>query len=169
MNHAKRPIALAISLLFQHDQYLSDSVPMCFYLDRLMAVFNPIEQVLSSIEQEGVVDSYRGKPIFHDEIEGDEEIEGGWYEVAEALSGIIDFHRIAATRHGWGIDLAPLERLHHKLDRDSPLMENELTAARGCIDVLKRRACTLTLGQAKGLLRDVKIGWELEQISAEAA
>ncbi|QEL64743.1 hypothetical protein OTERR_12670 [Oryzomicrobium terrae] len=140
-----------------------DGVRLAVMPWKIDAVFAPLERVLSRIDIDGTVDTAKGRPVFR------EDSRGGWYEVAEALQGIIDFHRIAAGRFGWGIDLAPLERLHRKLDLDSPLLENDLASARVCIDTLKRHATTLTLGQAKGLLRDAKIGWELEKITEATA
>lgn len=130
---------------------------------KIQQVFDPIERVIARLEIDGTIDAYRGRAVFK------EDGSGGWYEMAPAIEGVAEFHRLAAQRHGWEINLTPLDRMANKLKLDSPITPRDIDDAKSCIDTLKRLAATLKLGEAKAMLRDVKIGWEIEQALEKAA
>lgn len=131
---------------------------------KIDAVWQPIEGVIAEIENYGTVDVARnGAAVFR------ETNNGGWYNTVEALEGVISYHQRAALRYGWDISLAPLERLRNKLELCSPILPEELAAARRNIDQLKRLVARLTQAQAESLLLDSRIAWELEKNELQGA
>lgn len=115
---------------------------------KIHAVFAPLEQLLAQIELTGCVDECQGRAVFM------EHGAGGYYELAPAIRGIVDFHDLAASRHGVPLDTRPLTTLANKIEYDTPLVENDLARARDCINRLKSFATRLTAGEAKQLLAD---------------
>ena len=131
---------------------------------KVAEVFRPLETIISQIEREGTVEACQGRPVFK------EESRGGWYEFVPALEGVIDFHQLAAARKGITIDCTDLTKFARKLDAGMPLTTTDTTKARAVIDTLKTFALNhLTLGEAKTNLRDVRIKFELEQLTPKEA
>lgn len=136
----------------------TDNIRLAAMPWKITAVWQPLEHVIAEIENYGTVDVARnGVAVFR------ETNSGGWYNTVEALEGIIDYHQRAALRYGWDISLAPLQRLRNKLEMCSPILPEELTAARRNIDQLKRLVARITQAQAESLLLDSRIAWELEK------
>src|SRR6185369_9755919 len=73
---------------------------------RVSLVFDPIEAVLSRLEIDGTITTApNGSAVF---------IEPGhneWYDTAEALRGIVEFHEIASNRRGEVASVDGLRRL----------------------------------------------------------
>lgn len=122
-------------------------------------VWRPLEQIMDRMQIDGTVETAQGRPILYDAGTG------GWYEIAPAIEGLIDFHRIAANRHGWQIDLRPLEKLAAKLQHGTPIFEPDLQAVRTLAAQLKRHVGRLTLREAKDILTTVRIQIEIEKQS----
>lgn len=115
---------------------------------KIHAVFAPLEQQLSQIELTGCIDEHRGRAVFI------EHGAGGYYELVPAIRGIVDFHDLAASRHGVLLDTRPLTTLANKLEYSTPIDEHDLARARDCIERLKVFAGRLTVGEAKQILAD---------------
>lgn len=124
---------------------------------KIANVFAPIERVLGRLDIDGTIDVAQGRAVFR------EDMKGGWYEVVPALRGVVDFHALAAQRHGLQIDLTPLTKLANKLELGSPLFESDVTAVRTCIAECKRQAAKLTTNQADSILRTVQISVAMEE------
>lgn len=120
-------------------------------------VWRPLEQIMDRMQIDGTVETAQGRPILYDAGTG------GWYEIAPAIEGLIDFHRIAGSRHGWQIDLRPLEKLAAKLQHGTPIFEPDLQAVRTLAAQLKRHVGRLTLREAKDILTTVRIQIEMEK------
>ena len=133
-----------------------DTVPLRAVPWRVREVFLPLDRIFDQITSEGAIECVRGKPVFR-------EPETGWYEVAPALQGVIEFHELAASKHGVTLDAGPLKRLAASLDAGKPLTEEEVAKARAAADAMRRFALAyLTVGEAKSILRTVQISAELE-------
>jgi hypothetical protein len=124
------------------------------------AVWAPLERMLARLEIDGTVDTAMGKPVLHDDANR------GWYEIAPAIEGIAQFHEIAATRHGWQIDLRPLHKLAAKLRHGSPVFAADIAAVRACADRCKRHAMQMTGREAEDVLQTVRISIQMEQVTA---
>lgn len=125
---------------------------------KINAVFYPLDRIMHRLEAEGTVDVAQGKAVFN------EDMRGGWYEMAPAIEGVVQFHQLASSRHGIQADTAGLEKLAKKLDYASPLFDSDITAARASIESCKRQALMLTIDQADDLLRTVRISMEVDKI-----
>lgn len=123
---------------------------------KVHAVWAPLEQVLARIEIDGTVETAQGRPVLHDDANR------GWYEIAPAIEGVAKFHEIAATRHGWAIDLGPLHRIAAKLRYGAPIFASDIAAVRACADVCKRHAMRLTGREAEDILQTVRISIEMD-------
>lgn len=121
------------------------------------AVWAPLDQIMDRMEIDGTVETAQGRPVLYDAGSG------GWYEIAPAIMGVVDFHRIAAERHGWQIDLNPLTKLAKKLEHGSPIFSRDLDAVRATAAICKRHAGELTLREAQDILRTVRIQIEMEK------
>lgn len=125
---------------------------------KIANVFAPIERVLGRIDIDGTIDvATGGRAVFR------EDMKGGWYEVVPALRGVVDFHELAADKHGLRLDLGPLTKLANKLELGSPLFDGDVAAARACITQCKREAARLTVDQADSILRTVQISVAMEK------
>ena len=132
-----------------------DAVPLRAVPWRVREVFLPLENILDRIKHDGTVEAARGVPVVREE--------SGWYEIAPAIEGVVDFHRLAAEHRGIALDVGPLSRLATSLRVDKPITEGEIGAARACIDRLRQFALRwLTVGEAKSILTTVQISAELE-------
>jgi hypothetical protein len=127
---------------------------------KIDAVWAPLERMLARLELDGTVDTAMGKPVLHDDANR------GWYEIAPAIEGIAQFHEIAATRHGWQIDLRPLHKLAAKLRHGSPVFAADIAAVRVCADQCKRHAMQMTGREAEDVLQTVRISIQMEQATA---
>lgn len=137
-----------------------EAVPLRAVPWRVRETFLPLENVLDRIEREGTIDAVRGRPVFR-------ELSTGWYELAPAIDGVVDFHRLAAERHHVALDVGPLARLSASLAAGKPLTLAELASARARIETLRTFALRyLSVGDACDLLRTTQIRWELEKETA---
>lgn len=153
----KRQIAAAI----ENAMAMTYSPVMAEMPERLHAVFAPLEQLLSRIEETGEIEAARGNPIFHEA--------GGWYEVAPAIEGIIQFHRIAEMRTRRKIDLSGLERLAAKLRNGVPLFDTDIERARQCIARCKTHAAPISVAEAADIIDTVRVSMEFDKINGKAA
>ena len=126
-------------------------------------VFGPIERILHRLEADCTIDSAQGRPVFH------EDGKGGWYDVAEALRGVIDFHQLAEARHGIAADVDGLIRFANKLHSGAPVFEQDLALVRANIDTCKRQALRLTIDEADDILQTIRIGMAMDQIKPAPA
>lgn len=130
---------------------------------RITAVFDPIERVLHRIEADGTVEAQGAQIVFK------EEGRGGWYDLPEALHGVIEFHKLAESRFGIPVDVAAMEKFANKLRLGSPIFEQDLADIRACIASCKHQALQLRVSQAADLVKTVQIGVELERLKGKAA
>ena len=130
---------------------------------RVMAVFSPIERVLHRIEADGTVESSGRQIVFK------EDSNGGWYDLPAALNGVVDFHELAASRHGLPIDVSAMRRFANKLESGSPIFEQDLEAVKTCIAACKQQALKLRVSQAADIVDTVRIGAEIERLNRKVA
>ena len=123
---------------------------------RIDAVWYPVESFLDRILREGTVDELHGKVAAHDDTTQ------RWYEFIPAVRGLLEFHRIAAQRHGWNMDLEPLSQLITKLANGSLIFAKDVLSAQNSIGPLKQMAGQLTLGEAVDINTTVNIKIKLQ-------
>jgi hypothetical protein len=138
------------------------SPKLACYPWKVEAVFYPLDRIMHRLESEGTVEVAQGRAVFR------EEMRGGWYDMAAAMEGIIEFHTLAEERHGLAVDLDGLIKLRAKLQYASPLFDSDLAKARASIEACKRQALQLTLDEAQDLLTTVQISSELDKIKPTA-
>ena len=126
-------------------------------------VFGPIERILHRLEADCTIDSAQGRPVFH------EDGKGGWYDVVEALRGVIAFHQLAEARHGIAADVDGLIRFANKLHSGAPIFEQDLALVRANIDTCKRQALRLLLDEATDIVQTIRIGMELDKLKPAPA
>lgn len=126
-------------------------------------VFGPIERILHRLEADCTIDSAQGRPVFH------EDTKGGWYDVVEALRGVIAFHQLAEVRHGIAADVDGIIRFANKLHSGAPIFEQDLALVRANIDTCKRQALRLTIDEADDILQTIRIGMAFDQIKPAPA
>jgi hypothetical protein len=130
---------------------------------KISTVFDPIERILHRLEADCTVDSAQGRPVFY------EDSHRGWYDLVEALRGLIDFHQIAETRHGIAADTDGLIRFANKLHSSAPIFEQDLAQVRADIDTCKRQALRLTIDEATDIVQTIRISMELDKIKPAPA
>lgn len=130
---------------------------------RIFAVFQPIEQILSRLEIDGTIDVAGRQVVFK------EYSNGGWYDMPEALRGVIEFHKLAAERYGFHANTDAMHKFANKLQAGSPIFEADIAAVRSDIESCKRQAMQLRVSQAESILRTVQVSAELDRIGRKAA
>lgn len=120
-------------------------------------IFGPIERILHRLEADCTI------PVFH------EDGAGGWYDVVEALRGVIAFHQLAEARHGLAADVDGLIRFANKLHSGAPIFEQDLALVRANIDTCKRQALRLLLDEATDIVQTIRIGMELDKLKPAPA
>lgn len=130
---------------------------------RVTMVFGPLERILHRLEMDGTVETAGRQVVFK------EDGKGGWYDLVEALRGVIEFHQLAASRHGLPVDLAAMERFANKLESAAPLFESDIAAVRACIAACKSQAMQLRLSQAVDIVDTVRISMEMDKIKGRKA
>lgn len=128
---------------------------------KILAVFQPIERVISRIEIDGTVTEAGRQIVFRGDSSGD------LYDLPEAIRGVVDFHRLAASRYQIPADADGLERLGNKLRLGSPVFENDLEKAKASIASCKAQAMRLRQSQAVDLLQTVQIGLQIELLKVK--
>lgn len=124
---------------------------------RVALVFSPIESVLSRLEIDGTITTTaNGDAIFVEESSGD------WYDTAEALRGIIEFHRIASERRGEVAHVSGLARLAELIATGDDISEDDVTKARNDIALCKRQAYLMRRSEAVSVLKVVSIGAQFD-------
>lgn len=130
---------------------------------RITAVFDPIERLLHRIETDGTVDAHGSQIVFS------EHGRGGWYDLVEALRGLIEFHDIAAEKHGLPASTEAMTKLANKLAYDSPIFEADIAAVRQDIAACKRQALGMRISQAKAIIQVIQIQNEVTRLKLDAA
>lgn len=125
---------------------------------KVQSVFAPIERVLHRMQADGVIDCAQGRPVFH------EDGRGGWYEVVEALRGVIQFHQLAEARHGIEAEVDGMVRLANKLDLAAPIFEEDIATVYADIESCKRQALRLTIDEATDIVKTIQISAAFDQI-----
>lgn len=130
---------------------------------RVSLVFDPIEAVLSRLEIDGTITTApNGSAVF---------IEPGhneWYDTAEALRGIVEFHEIASNRRGEVAHIEGLRRLAELLAVGGDVTEDDIIQARADIAACKRQAFSMRRSEAESVVKVVSIGVQLD-LQKEAA
>ena len=101
---------------------------------RMTMVFGPIERILHRLESEGTVEVAGRHVVLK------EDGRGGWYDAVAALRGVVEFHQLAQSRHGYPADVEALIKFanncvwtkfflcpnmsHHILIKKKRLMKN---------------------------------------------
>lgn len=127
-----------------------------------MSVFSPIERVLHRLESDCTVDTVGRQIVFK------EDSNGGWYDLPEAIKGVVDFHDLAARKYGLPIDVSPMRRFANKLESGSPIFEQDLEAVKDCIAACKQQALKLRVSQAADIVDTIRIGAEIERVRSVA-
>ena len=130
---------------------------------RVAAVFSPLERVLHRLEADGTVESSGRQIVFK------EDSKGGYYDLPAALRGVVEFHRIAESRHQLPVEVDAMERFANKLEFGSPLFEQDLADVRANINSCKAQALRLRVSQADAIIRTVQIGAEIDRLKGKAA
>lgn len=61
---------------------------------RIANTLQPIEKIMTQLEQYGTVDCVQGRPVYQDQSDGN------WYETSPAILGVVDFMEIHEARNG---------------------------------------------------------------------
>lgn len=129
---------------------------------KVTATFAPVERLLHRIEVDGTVET-AGRQIV-----AKEDNREGYYDVVEALRGVIEFFEIAAARYGLPIDLANLHKFANKLESGVLIFDADLLGVRTCIAECKVQALKLRQSQADDILNTVRISAELDKVRRAA-
>jgi len=129
---------------------------------KVSMVFDPIEQILHRMLTDGTIDCAQGRPVFR------EDGKGGWYEVVEALRGVIEFHQLAEARHGITAEVDGMIRLANKLHLSAPIFEEDIAATRANIETCKRQALRLTLDEATDIVQTIRISAEMARLGKQS-
>lgn len=129
---------------------------------KVVATFRPVEQLLHRIENDGAVE-YSGNQIV-----AKEDNREGYYDVVEALRGVIQFFEIAATRYRLPIDVQPMVRFTNKLGSGALLFDADMLAVRSCISECKVQVLKLRQSQADDIINTVRISGELDKLGRAA-
>lgn len=130
---------------------------------RVAAVFSLLERVLHRLEADGTVEASGRQIVFK------EDSKGGWYDLPAALRGVVEFHRLAESRHQLPVEVDAMERFANKLEFGSPLFEQDLVDVRANINSCKDQALRLRTSQADAIIRTVQIGAEIDRLKEKAA
>ena len=129
---------------------------------KVALVFGPIERILHRLEADGTIEVAGRQVVFK------EDGRGGWYDAVAALRGVIQFHELAASRHGLPVELASLRKFANKLDTAAPIFEADIKAVRDCIIECKRQAMQLRVSQAQDIVDTIRISMEMDKIMEAA-
>ena len=129
---------------------------------KVTATFQPVEQLLHRIEVDGTVET-AGRQIVVKEDNRE-----GYYDVVEALRGVIQFFEIAASRYGLPIDMKPMVRFANKLESGVLIFDADLLGVRACISECKVQALKLRQSQADDILNTVRISAEMDKVRRAA-
>lgn len=94
---------------------------------------------------------------------------GGWYDLPAALLGVIEFHRLAESRHQLLVEIDAIERFANKLEFGAPVFEQDLADVHKNIASCKAQALRLRVSQADAIVRTVQVGAENDRLKGEAA
>ncbi len=129
---------------------------------KVTMVFGPIERILHRLETDGTVEVAGRQVVFY------EDGNGGWYDAVAALRGVIQFHELAASRHGLPVELASLHKFANKLEASMPIFEADIQAVRACIAECKKQALQLRVSQAQDIVDTIRISMEMDKIKEAA-
>lgn len=127
---------------------------------KVTSTFQPVERLLHRIEVDGTVEAAGRQIVFK------EDNREGYYDMVEALRGVIEFFEIATARYGLPLDVQPMVRFANKLDSGAPLFEADLAGVRSCIEQCKVQALKLRLSQSDDIVKTIQISMELERRAA---
>lgn len=130
---------------------------------KISTVFDPIERILHRLESDCTVDAVQGRPVFY------EDGHAGWYDLVEALRGVIAFHQLAEARYGVSAETDGLVKFANKLHSGAPVFEQDLAQARADIETCKRQALRLTIDEATDIVQTIRISMELDKIKPAPA
>lgn len=130
---------------------------------RVAAVFAPLERILHRLEADGTVEESGRQIVFKEDSKGE------WYDLPAALRGIVEFHRLAASRHQIPAEVDAMERFANKLELGSPVFEQDLVDVRKNIDSCKAQALQLRVSQADSIIKTVQIGAEIDRLKEKVA
>lgn len=130
---------------------------------KVLAVFSPLEQILTQLEKDGTVDVAGRQVVFR------EDMRGGWYDMVAALRGVIDFHELAEQLHGVPANVEAMRKFANKLEASMPIFEQDLAAVRECIRSCWKQAMTLRVSQATSIVDTVRIRGELSRLNLQTA
>lgn len=130
---------------------------------KITAVWHPIEQILSRLRRSGEIDVAGTQVVFY------EDGRGGWYDMIEAMRGVIQFHEIAASRLNIAVDVSGLVKFANKLEAAMPLFDADLDAVRKSMDSCMRQALNLRLSEALDIIDTVRISGEMEKLKLTQA
>lgn len=130
---------------------------------KISTVFDPIERILHRLESDCTVDAVQGRPVFY------EDGHAGWYDLVEALRGVIAFHQLAEARYGIAAETDGLVKFANKLHSGAPVFEQDLAQARADIETCKRQALRLTIDEATDIVQTIRISMELDKIKPAPA
>jgi hypothetical protein len=126
---------------------------------KIYAVFAPIERMLHQLETDGSV-NVQGAQIVFTEHDHD-----GYYDLVEALRGLIEFHELATEKTGTPASVAALTKFANKLHLGAPIFEADIAAVRADIASCKRQAGGLRVREAADMVRTVQIRMRIDAIN----
>ena len=125
---------------------------------KVMFVFQPLEKILTRLENDGTVDVSGRQIVFK------EDIRNGWYDLVSAMRGVIEFHELAEKLHGVPAQVDALRKFANKLDASMPIFEQDIADVRECIRSCWKQALTLRVSQATSIVDTVRISAEMERL-----
>ncbi len=129
---------------------------------KIAAVFGPIERILARLEIDGTIEVAWRQVVFK------EDSRNGWYDAVAALRGVIEFHQLAQSRHGYPADVEALIKFANKLEAGAPIFEAEIGKVRACIASCVQQAMQLRISQAEDIVKTIQIGMQLEKMKEAA-
>lgn len=123
---------------------------------RVMAVFDPLERILSRLEMDGTVEAHGRQVVFKEDS-------SGYYDLPAAIQGVVEFHRLAEKQYAIPVHVDAMERFANKLEAGSPVFEHDLEAVHSDIASCRGQAMKLRVSQAAAIIRTVQIQAELER------
>lgn len=130
---------------------------------KILFVFQPLETVLNRIEKDGTVDTTGRQIVFR------EDMRGGWYDMVDALRGVIEFHEIAKRLHGVPANVEAMKKFANKLEASMPIFDQDIADVRECIQSCWRQAMTLRVSQAQSIVDTVRVGAEMDRLGLREA
>lgn len=126
---------------------------------KMLYVMDPLERILEDIERTGSIEVANGQPVFRRPAEASQVA----YEMVPAIEGMADFFEMFSSRRGNQLELTGLRQFARKLDRNMPLTQGNIDAARADMRTMRQLSSRLTQAEADDLILNVQIKAELEK------